>query len=166
MSGVHHAATGPAERPAHTAQSQLHTAADLKEWWGEGGWGRETQKQMNVSPVWRFAFRSFPAAREQKHGGGGGGGEGGSRTADAAAGGESREKAREAFVVLMLLLCVWRSALAHLAAGSPNPPPPPLRSAQLHVDAFPKRSHAEARGEQSERRGPAAAWKPFWPVCC
>lgn len=30
VSGVQHAATGPAERPAHAAQSQLHTAADLR----------------------------------------------------------------------------------------------------------------------------------------
>lgn len=30
VSGVQHATTGPAERPAHAAQSQLHTAADLR----------------------------------------------------------------------------------------------------------------------------------------
>lgn len=43
MPGVQHVATGPAERPTHAAQSQLHTAADLRG-------GRETQKQMHVSP--------------------------------------------------------------------------------------------------------------------
>lgn len=41
MPGVQHVATGPAERPAHAAQSQLHTAADLR---------GEKQKQMHISP--------------------------------------------------------------------------------------------------------------------
>ena len=30
MSGVQQAATGPANRPTHTAQPQVHTAADLR----------------------------------------------------------------------------------------------------------------------------------------
>lgn len=31
MSGVQHAAKGPANRPTHTAEPQVHTASDLKE---------------------------------------------------------------------------------------------------------------------------------------
>lgn len=56
VSGVQHAATGPAEWPTHAAQSQLHTAADLR--------GEEKQKQMHVSPSrgWQF-----PAASAHKH---------------------------------------------------------------------------------------------------
>lgn len=40
-----------------------------------------------------------------------------------------------------------------------------VRSAQLHVDAFPT-VHTHRQAEQSERHGWAAAGKPFWPLCC
>lgn len=62
VSGVQHAAVGPAERPAHAAQSQLHTAADLR--------GEEKDKQMHVSPS-GGSLSAVPrgsSAQTQKHG--------------------------------------------------------------------------------------------------
>lgn len=49
VSGVQHAAKGPANRPTHTAQPQVHTAADLRE-------DRKKKKGcLSVfPPVWMF----------------------------------------------------------------------------------------------------------------
>lgn len=49
VSGVQHVATGPAERPTHAAQSQLHTAADLRG--GEKHRNRCTSARLEVRPA-------------------------------------------------------------------------------------------------------------------
>lgn len=155
MSGVHHAATGPAERPTHTAQSHLHTAADLR----RGGWRRrrEKQKQMNISHVWRFTFQQFP--REQKDGRGGGRG----RLAQRNVGCSSSRRRRQGKGPESLCradVVALRVAIGARTFGSPSTKRP------APCQRVPPNVPTQRREEQAERRGPAAAWKPFWPVCC
>lgn len=55
MSGAQHATTGPAERPTRAAQSQLHTAADLRR--------GEKHRNRSASAILDPRLPHFPATR-------------------------------------------------------------------------------------------------------
>lgn len=119
VSGVHHAAMGPAEWPTHAAQSQLHTAADLR---GE-------EKHRNRCTSARLEVGSFPwPARTNTQGAR-------AHSGVLHAAGECSALTQ----ALGLLLCVWRLALVHLAAGPSEKRPTACRCIR-------NGSHAEAGG--------------------
>lgn len=131
VSGVQHAATGPTERPTHAAQSQLHTAADLR--------GEEKHRNRCTSARLEVRLPLFPrpACRSTE----------GARTAECwvqreNAGKEPKSLCSALTQALGLLLCVWRLALAHLAAGPSAKRPTACRR-------IPNSSHAGRRSSQS-----------------
>lgn len=144
-SGVQHAATGSAERPTHAAQSQLHTAADLR--------GEEKHRNRCTSARLEVLLPQFPACRNTE----------GVHTAECRmqqenAGKEPKSLCSALTQALGLLLCVWQLVHAHLAAGPSAKRPTPCRR-------IPNSSHTQAGGAV-RAAWVSRCWEAFWPLCC